>query len=103
MLDQWSAGFETFVQARCDALTQRELSGIGTLRIYRSVGFTFLYLKRTLEDDQMLWDEFCPMFDEIVNLAAVVLAADSDIPSRKPYFSLDLGIIAPLFEVARRC
>lgn len=36
-------------------------------------------------------------------LAAEVLATDIDASSGKPYISLDLGIVGPLFDVASRC
>jgi hypothetical protein len=62
-----------------------------------------LHLKGSVAEDQALWDEFCPIFDKTVSLAAEVLAADTDTSSGKPYISLDLGIIGPLFDVASRC
>ena len=82
-----------------DDLSPKERSGIAILRIQSHIGFIPLRLKRTLDDDQTLWDGFCPVFDEIVNLAAEVVRHEAGVP----YFCLDLGIIGPVFEFVSRC
>jgi len=80
ILKNWSKELDEFFSCRGDDLSRKEGSGVAILRIQSHIGFISLRLKRTLDDDQTLWDGFCPMFDEIVNLAAEVVQHEAGVP-----------------------
>lgn len=94
---RWSDAFERLVELRGDTLSEKEKSGVTILRIQQELALTSLKLKRTVVDDQTMWDEFLPSFTYIVELASSLTLAST------ASFSLDLGIIGPLYEVASRC
>ena len=101
ILEQWSSAFNTFIQARGNMLTENEKKGVGILRIQEVIAFTSLHLPRTKFDDQTLWDQFCPEFGRIITLASEIIG--SNLGSRNSWFSLDLGLIGPLYETSARC
>jgi hypothetical protein len=59
--------------------------------------------------DQTVWDKYNSIFEEIISLAASVVDTtyESSDPLKecrpKPSFSLDMGIVAPLYDVATLC
>ena len=61
--------------------------------------------RSTTIDDQMLWDKYDPMFEKIVDLAQSVLliSSSSSTPTSVNYFTLDMAIVGPLYDVARSC
>ncbi|KAF8850074.1 hypothetical protein BDZ45DRAFT_633415 [Acephala macrosclerotiorum] len=99
IIDSWSASFESFLSIHCSKFSENERKGAGMLQILRDVGYTSLKIERSRFDDQMVWDEFCPMYEKIVNLAADILESNAGIPQ----FTLDMGVIGPLYEVTARC
>jgi len=103
IFDKWSAALDAFIETRGESLTP-EVKGLRILQVQSHLALTTLRLTRTTvdEDDQTLWDEFIPMYDKIIALAADVIEPD-DGENTKPSFTIDLGVIAPLFEVISRC
>ncbi|CZR64709.1 uncharacterized protein PAC_14608 [Phialocephala subalpina] len=99
IIDSWSASFESFLSVNGEKLSENEKKGAGMLQILRDVGFISLRIERSRFDDQTVWDEFCPMYEKIVNLAAEILESNAGVPQ----FTLDMGIIGPLYEVTARC
>jgi hypothetical protein len=100
--DQWTTAFDAFLKTHADTLTELDRKGVAMLQIQRKIGFMSLQLSRTIFDDQTLWDQFLPLFNQIVTLAAEILEVGSR-SRRYPTFSLDMGIVGPLYEVASRC
>jgi hypothetical protein len=61
---------------------------------------------RTAIEDQSLWDHCDPVFAEIVELAESVvssLSASATADGTLRLFTLDRGIVGPLYDTARRC
>jgi hypothetical protein len=103
ILENWSLAFETLVSLRGNTLTDAESSGVEILRVQRDLAMTTLRVTRSYLDNQTMWDKFAPDFARIVARARKVVELTTTIFSDKPVFSLDLGIIGPLYEVASRC
>jgi hypothetical protein len=121
LLEKFTAAMTRFEQSRGSSLTNKERMGMKILKIYQ-LRHTFLFgaanFKRTGVEN---WDIFNPMFEEIVSLAASIVeittyeteSAHSMSPGSsspkggttrlKPSFSLDNGVIAPLYDVATLC
>ena len=96
--EQWSAAVEAFVTLRRGRLSENERIGVGILRIQKELAMSALLVQRGHWDDQMKWDEFVPNFAYIIAMAKTIV-----LPTPLPHFSLDVGIIGPLYEVASRC
>lgn len=58
-----------------------------------------LRINRSPLDDQTVWDEFRPLYEKIVDLAEEIIGPSAGIPR----FTLDMGLIGPLYEVIARC
>jgi hypothetical protein len=101
VFDQWSAAFDAFLKDG-SSLAESEKKAVTMLKIQQEIGFLSLQLGRTYFDDQTLWDQFLPLFNQITSLAADLLEFGSK-SRRYPTFSLDMGIVGPLYEVASRC
>jgi hypothetical protein len=104
IFDKWSAALDAFLENLGGPLTPEELKGLRILQVQSHLALTTLRLTRTTveEDDQTLWDEFMPIYDRIISQAADVVEPD-DGENTKPSFTIDLGVIGPLFEVISRC
>jgi hypothetical protein len=102
IFNQWSAAFSAFLKTQRASMDENEKKGVAMLEIQQEIGFLSLQLGRTYFDDQTLWDHFIPLFNQIVSLAAEILDFGSK-SRRYPTFSLDMGIVGPLYEVASRC
>ena len=102
IFDQWSAAFDVFINSHGSLLEESGQKGVAMLKIQQEIGFLSLQLGRTYFDDQTLWDQFLPLFNQIVSLAAEILDFGSK-SRRYPTFSLDMGVVGPLYEVASRC
>jgi hypothetical protein len=102
--DKWSAALDTFLENRGGSMAPEEVKGLLILRVQSHLALTTLRLTRTTveEDDQTLWDEFMQMYDKIISMAADFVEPD-DGENTKPSFTIDLGVIGPLFEVISRC
>lgn len=118
---KWCTALAHFEQSRGQLLTTKERIGLKLLTIYKLN--TAMYYDYTKSSEAALfngaaesfsWDRHNSRFEEIVDLAASVIR-DSDgkgssvfdptqdaSPSR-PLFSLDNGVIGPLYNVATLC
>lgn len=120
LLEKFTASLNRFEQSRGSSLTKKEWMGIKLLKIYQ-LRHTFLFgannFKKTGVEN---WEIFTPIFEEIVSLAASIIEAtykiepahlvslgssapEGDTTKLKPFFSLDNGVIIPLYDVATLC
>ncbi|KAE8447220.1 hypothetical protein EG329_011051 [Mollisiaceae sp. DMI_Dod_QoI] len=99
VIESWTLAFENFLSANTERLSDNEKKGAGILTILKDIGFMSLRIHRTRFDDQTVWDEFVDMYRKIVALAAEIIESSKGIP----HFSLDMGLIGPLYEVVARC
>jgi hypothetical protein len=84
-------------------MTSQELRGTLLLRIHYICGFIVLH--KSTQPDQCTYDTYNDHFEQIISLAGSLLTASDgpDPASSKPAFSLDFGIIPPLFYTAVSC
>lgn len=103
VLEQFSNALRNFVNSRGDNLTEDERKGADVLRIQECSAFLVLHRDPTKRDDLNFSDDFTFIFQKIVALAAGILSQKGDRSVRPPTFSMDLGIIGPLYMVASQC
>ncbi|BAE55439.1 unnamed protein product [Aspergillus oryzae RIB40] len=118
LMDKWSTALHRFEESRGSRLTYRDSIGLKILRIYQCWRLVMLDRTKSEATDLKSWDKYNSTFQLIVSLAeAVINTADSDAPlsstssvpsgtfneDRRPSFSLDMGIICPLYDVATLC
>ncbi|KAF7627779.1 hypothetical protein AFLA_003152 [Aspergillus flavus NRRL3357] len=118
LMDKWSTALHRFEESRGSRLTYRDSIGLKILRIYQCWRLVMLDRTKSEATDLQSWDKYNSTFQLIVSLAeAVINTADSDAPlsstssvpsgtfneDRRPSFSLDMGIICPLYDVATLC
>jgi hypothetical protein len=101
-LYQWSKAFDSFLETHGDSLSQSDKHGATMLQMQHDIGFMSLQLNRTLLDDQTGWDQFIPLFNQVVSLAEEIIDHTPKTP-RYPSFSLDMGVVGPLYLVSSRC
>jgi hypothetical protein len=55
--------------------------------------------------DEMIYDQYLPQFEEIVDRSEKVINAENDpwLKSRGPCFTLDIAMAQPLYFLARKC
>jgi hypothetical protein len=54
-------------------------------------------------EDEMIWDEYTPQFQQIVQHATIVIASTAEISRKRVLFSMDTLLMSPLYFVASRC
>ncbi|GAP84190.1 putative C6 zinc finger domain-containing protein [Rosellinia necatrix] len=130
-MEAWSRAFDPILTSRmAPAKSTQEKTAIAVLKMNQTMGC--ILFKMTFSDSESQFDQFLPLFRDIVNLAMEVIgdeerrAAAKRCPNPdfcqhhqfthpdafggeytarhiKPSFSADLGIVPPLFVVATKC
>ena len=107
VLQRWSAAFDAFLANHEDHLTDRESCGVHALQMQRLLlyGFINTGVNRSDVDDQTIFDKNHSIFEHVVSLAeTTLLNASGKAPSVcTPLFTLDIGFVGSLYDVARRC
>jgi hypothetical protein len=102
----WSSAFDALiVQRALDNIksTPNDTQAIHMLQLQRIFMFIYADIDHSAAaKDETLWDVYYPQFSSLLSHAKTILDA---IPKsrRKPLFSLDSGIVGPLYFVASRC
>jgi len=107
---KWSSAFDNFLKARGDTLTSNERQAVAVLSIQKLILWAGFDVATPGVDNQMLWDKYLPVYRKIVELAATSLnvpiddvsdasKTQADIQS----FSLDIGVVGPLYDTACMC
>lgn len=119
ILTKFSTVLSTFEQTRQTLLTPREQIGLKILKIHQNMQRIRLEYAKLGVTDQESWDKYNHIFAEMVELAAYVVDSTHGIdclslsPAQlenlsnqgllKPSFTLDMGIIGPVFNAATLC
>ena len=111
---QWSAAFNALQRAlHKDSLSYQNRRALIMLTIHQR--FLILSMEIAVKypqitTDESLWDHFHQIYSEVVDLAESVMrlplsdASGADrLSYEKPVFTLDFGIIVPLYDVVRQC
>lgn len=104
LLRSWSGAFDAYVEENEPHATVEERDGVTLLKIKRCLAILSFQPKRSEVDGQTEWDPFAPMYSEIINLASTFVKGPplSPLPSIKT-FTMDTGVIGPLYDVAATC
>ena len=107
---RWSTAFDAMITTQYQDMTEREKYAAQVLQMQRLDFSTALGVisGSTGVDDQMLWDKYVGTFEMIISVAESVLKQSTSpvqrtSSERTPLFTLDIGIVGPLYDVARRC
>ncbi|OGM50800.1 hypothetical protein ABOM_000670, partial [Aspergillus bombycis] len=119
LISKWSTALHRFEESRGSLLTYKDSIGLKILRIYQCWRLVILDGGKSVVTDLQSWDRYNSTFQLIVSLAAAVInMTDADTPisstssapsdtfnegHKRPSFSLDMGIICPLYDVATLC
>ncbi|EEA28512.1 conserved hypothetical protein [Talaromyces marneffei ATCC 18224] len=108
ILKRWTSAFDAFLEGRAGSFTVAEMRTVRILRMQQlhsqiSIEVSTRY---TCAENQMFWDDYCPVYEEMINLIEAILATEGpegDLTTRNASFSLDLVTIGPIYDLARRC
>ncbi|PWY65709.1 hypothetical protein BO70DRAFT_346232 [Aspergillus heteromorphus CBS 117.55] len=113
LFGEWSGALDRFERDRGPSLTTKERIGLKILQIHRCEQAMLLEQHASGMTDSNRWDRYNSIFQEITSLAASVVELSGESGSApstplgqvkfKPNFSLDMGIIAPLYNTATLC
>lgn len=103
-VEKWDSAFRAFLRKAGKYLDSKSLQAARTVEI--SHIFLSIYLDFESFDlkDQTIWDLYCPQFERIVELAALIVGSYTEsIDNQGPTYCMDMNIVAPLYAVAHRC
>ena len=101
---RWDSAFQAFLRKVGKSFDCRSLQAARTIEISHTFLTMFLEYDYSDLEDQMNWDVFCPQFERIVELAALVVASYTEpFENQGPTYCIDMNIVAPLYAVAHRC
>ena len=100
ILARWSSAYHAYLNIPGDNLTDKKRKGTAVLRILKELGSMSMMLTRTMVDNQMDWDVFCPMFQKIVALADDIVEVDLKSTAGRRTSCIDMALVGPLFEVS---
>lgn len=114
-LHQWSMAFDAFIEVQGETLSRNERNIALVLKIQRLLYSAILDMP---SNDQTLWDKHNVAFEKMISLAEEIfdmkgqevsispvksLETSFLNPTATPTFTLDVGIVAPLYDIACRC
>ena len=114
-LQAWNPAYEKFMAAKSKSLSGRELRGAAVLKIHATVLKIMAEASPSLDDDRptgeamndyVTFEPFTNDFRIVVALCkSIIAAAEQDVKLGRPAltFSMDLGILGPLYYVCCRC
>lgn len=100
ILARWSSAYDVYLDIRGENLTNEKRKGTAGLRILKELGSTAMRLTRTMFDDEMNWDVFCPIFQNVVSLAEDIVELDLKITAERSPFCIDMALVGLLFQVS---
>lgn len=109
ILQKWTKAFDAFIASREGSFTDHEMRSIRILRMHQLDNQIAIEVstRHMIPADQMFWDDYCPLYEQIINLSEEILMSElsqtANSANRSPSFSLSPATIGPLFELARRC
>ncbi|RAK95524.1 Zn(II)2Cys6 transcription factor domain-containing protein [Aspergillus ibericus CBS 121593] len=105
LLARWSTALDTFLHERTTTLTPRERRAAAVLQLRKIDCVVALDILQAAGEaaagHRVQWDKYCPFFEQMVVLGESIITS-APMPPKKT-FSLDLSIIAAIFNVAVRC
>ena len=106
----WSRAFSALLASDDGAMTAQERCAATILEMHSLSQFAALdkvYRYPDAIEDQILWDEYDSVFEKVVSLAEsltnVTQSSSDMLRKKKASVALDLGVIEPLYDTARRC
>lgn len=110
VFDRWSNAFKAMIATLHHSMTDQEKYAVQALEMKR-LGFRSsldLLSRRGEVDNQMLWDDYNEAFEHALNIAESLLQTSSaqtqgTSMQRKSFFTLDIGVVGPLYDIAHRC
>ena len=110
ILTQWNSAFENLVATQGDKFSEKEQRDVNIMRIWQimtATGITMHLKYHATKDDQTLWDQFEETQKQVVDLAELVCRGANGScrqnGSTTHRFTLDVGIVGPLYDTARVC
>lgn len=103
---RWSLAFEAYLERHEGKMSDRERAATSILQMQNLFYTTSLLLTKRYTgepDDEKLWDEYEAQFAEVVRLAEFAIALTPKAVGMQPSFTLDLGIVGPLYDIAQSC
>lgn len=107
---RWSKAFDAMTIMQDNSFTEGERCAVKVLQMRKLILSTSLDIigQRTGADDQMMWDKYGEIFEQVVALAESILVISPSqntktCTNRTPMFTLDADIVGPLYDLARRC
>ena len=100
-LQKWLQSFDSFIERSSLTMSRKELECATLLRIHYKV--TKIHLFNCLYTEETVYDRSDDTFQDIVVLSESLLTTGSLSKSPSFIFSLDLGIVQPLYYAATKC
>ena len=101
LLDIWIKRFEKYLDRPTSRFSRQEQLAINILLINHRV--STIEAATCTHPEAIIFDQFDTEFDEVVTLAAIIIKARSTTNCRILDFSLDMGVIHPLYWTAIQC
>lgn len=106
--NRWTAAINAYHMKCKSKSNSSETFAVGVLEVYRLINAISLDAMARYggTDNPMIWDNYTDVFAQIVTLiealqqSTVAMAEDN---SCKSIFTLNLGIVGPLYDIAMRC
>lgn len=104
---RWSTAFQTYLDNNVFEMDNKALRGAMVLKLTaHTISMHFGLRHEGISHDQNCWDDLLPLYQEVVDSAAIIIDADKIADGRssaKPIFQMDHNIVGPLFSIAHRC
>lgn len=100
----WEAAVQAFLERNTATQTRDDTQAIHLLQVQHLCTYISITIDTAAAaTDERLWDPYTAQFQAIVSHVSEYLIENAALAPSKPLFSLDTGIVGPLYLVASRC
>ena len=101
-LTQWLSDFHILLESQNFPLNPKEIQSCYTLRMQYLAAS--IRLSTCFDPEELTYDSYIPKFKEIVDLGSFLLVSPTSISNKQVFsFTVDLGLIYPLYFTAFKC
>ncbi|KAJ5593843.1 uncharacterized protein N7459_000051 [Penicillium hispanicum] len=101
-LNEWQVQIRGCRVTHQDRLSQRDIDALTLLELWSEMLHIILIVESAPSPREMRYDDFLPQFQKAVQLAKALLLSDAAL-SPMPTFSVNTGVIPPLFFCGFKC
>lgn len=105
LMSKFSLALQTFIDSKSASLTPKEDIALSVLKLHMLNAYVSLHVEQPPPNNRWSWDNFMPQIMDMLALGEKIISSTSpgNGQATSTSFCLDMGIVAPLYDITRHC